>query len=109
MSLSKKLQLKTALRVVGLPDGVDLGDVPVDDAAPAILGFVTLAADMVDVGEVMDVARADGIAWLAYPKAKRLGTDLNRDLLWQALPVEVRPVRQISIDDTWSALRLRPA
>jgi len=38
------------------------------------------------------------------------GTDLNRDRLAAALADRgVQPVRQVSIDDTWSALRFRPA
>ena len=40
----------------------------------------------------------------------QLGTDLNRDRLVAALADQgVRSVRQISIDDTWSALRFRSA
>lgn len=40
----------------------------------------------------------------------QLGTDLNRDRLVAALADQgVQPARQISIDDTWSALRFRPA
>ncbi len=38
------------------------------------------------------------------------GTDLNRDSLWELLSGDgIRPVRQIAIDDTWSALRFRPS
>jgi hypothetical protein len=28
-------------------------------------------------------AKEDRIAWLAYPKAGKLDTDLNRDILWR--------------------------
>ncbi|MFE2102127.1 MULTISPECIES: hypothetical protein [unclassified Streptomyces] len=46
---------------------------------------------------------------MAYPKGGKLGTDLNRDTLAAALSERgVRPVRQIAIDDIWSALRFRP-
>ncbi|MEV6740775.1 hypothetical protein AB0N14_29045 [Streptomyces sp. NPDC051104] len=49
-----------------------------------------------------------GTVW-AVPKGGKLGTDLNRDTLAAALyEGGVRPVRQIAIDDTWSALRFRP-
>ena len=34
---------------------------------------------------VVDAAKADRIAWFAYPKAGQLGTDLNRDILWRHL------------------------
>jgi hypothetical protein len=52
----------------------------------------------------------DRLAWIACPKAGKLGTDLNRDIL-AALVADrgVRPVRQVAIDETWSALRFRPA
>jgi hypothetical protein len=43
------------------------------------------------------------------PKAGRLDTDLNRDSLAAALRERgLRAVRQIAIDDVWSALRFRP-
>jgi hypothetical protein len=57
----------------------------------------------------VEAARRDRLVWLAYPKAGRLGTDLNRDTVAALLADDsVRPVRQIAIDDTWSALRFRP-
>jgi hypothetical protein len=53
---------------------------------------------------------ADRLAWIAYPKAGQLDTDLNRDVLGKLLEEEgVRPVRQIALDEVWSALRFRPA
>jgi len=49
-----------------------------------------------------------GTAWLAYPKARQLGTDLDRDIIRELVPeAGLDPVRQVSLDDTWSALRLR--
>ena len=45
-----------------------------------------------------------------HRRRDKLGTDLNRDLLSAALAGEgVQPVRQIAIDEVWSALRFRPA
>ena len=49
-------------------------------------------------------ASADRLASLAYPKARQLGTDLDRDFLRGHLPV-----RQVALDDVWSAMRFRPA
>ena len=52
----------------------------------------------------------DGVAWVAYPKAGQLDTDLNRDVLAGLLRARgVAPVRQIAIDDVWSALRFKAA
>jgi hypothetical protein len=58
----------------------------------------------------LDHAADDRLTWIAYPKAGRLKPDLNRDILWELLDGKgVRPVRQVALDDTWSALRFRPA
>ncbi len=115
MSLAKKLNLEQGMkvRVLGKPTGVSLDDV---ESAPsgkadAILVFVkTLAEVDEQCGPVVDVAKADGLAWIAYPKAGQLSTDLNRDILWRHLLKRrgIQGVRQIAIDEVWSALRFRP-
>ena len=44
--------------------------------------------------------------WIAYPKGNR--ADINRDSLWPILSAYgMRPISQVAIDDTWSALRFR--
>ncbi|PKW05074.1 hypothetical protein SAMN05428944_0142 [Streptomyces sp. 1222.5] len=115
-----KLQIKPgqSVAVLGKPDDVPLeveaaGGVAAGDAASAdaVLVFVTASGDLLgaDARAVLDAARRDVLAWVAYPKGGKLGTDLNRDILAAALSAHgVRPVRQIAIDDTWSALRFRP-
>lgn len=114
MSMAKKLNLKagTRLRVLGKPREVDLGDVEVTSLANVkdVLVFVTRLDDLDRVAAPMiEAARADRIAWAAYPKAGQLGTDLNRDVLWKALAKQkIQPVRQVAVDDVWSALRFRP-
>jgi hypothetical protein len=66
--------------------------------------------DLDQLGAVTAAALADRVAWVGYPKGGKLGTDLNRDRLAEALAAHgIQPVRQVSIDDTWSALRFRPA
>ena len=119
MTVARKLQIPTAATVVvlGVPAGVDLeipGDcLVVSDPsveAEAVVSFVVRAEDLDDVaGPAIAAAREDRLAWIAYPKARQLGTDLNRDVL--AGLVEERgaqPVRSVSIDGVWSALRFRP-
>lgn len=45
--------------------------------------------------------------WVAYPKANR--SDINRDTLWPILgEYGMRPIGQVALDDTWSAMRFRP-
>ena len=113
MGLAEKLQLKPpgAIAVLGAPEGVAL-ELPEADAgtADAVLAFVVKAAELETVAApAVDAARADRLAWIAYPKAGQLGTDLNRDrLAVAARSLGVQPVRQVSIDETWSALRFRP-
>lgn len=114
MSLATKLQLKQGQRVyVGnAPGGLDLGVATTDDPAEdAVLVFVRDARELETLGDdLVRAAAEDRLAWIAYPKGRQLGTDLNRDVIWKLTePKGVRPVRNVSIDDVWSALRFRPA
>jgi hypothetical protein len=115
MSLAKKLNLKAGMkvRVLGKPRDVDLDDVHTTSSksADAILLFVKNVAELGgEAAPVIEMGRADGLAWIAYPKSGRLGTDLNRDTLAKHLEGSgVQAIRQIAIDDVWSALRFRPA
>jgi len=114
MSLAKKLNLKPDMkvRVLGKPRGVDLDDVHTTSSksAEAILLFVKNLAELdAEAAPVIEMGRADGIAWIAYPKSGQLGTDLHREALWtHLLAFGVQGIRQIAIDDVWSALRFRP-
>lgn len=110
----KKLNLKPGmkLRVLGIPVGVKLvGVKATTSAADGLLVFVTNLAELErKVGPLVAAAKADRLAWLAYPKAGQLGTDLNRDIVWKHMLARgVQAVRQIAIDEVWSALRFRPA
>ena len=52
--------------------------------------------------------RTGGIHRSARWSTKR--TDLNRDTLARHLaPHGIRPVRQVAVDELWSALRFRPS
>ena len=128
-ALAKKLQLRPGqtLRALHAPEGftaevpgaggreVSPAGEPASAAthtpAAATLVFVTTFAQAEErVAPAVVAALADDLAWVAYPKAGRLGTDLNRDSLAAFMTARgVRPVRQVAIDDTWSALRFRPA
>lgn len=49
---------------------------------------------------------ARGILWLCYPKARALGTDLNRDVVRAvAAKVGLQTVALVAVDGVWSALR----
>ena len=115
MDLGSKLQIKAgqSVAVINLPDGVELGlsDRPAAEAedADAVIGFATRRADLAALEPVLQAGRDDRLAWIAWPKSGKLGTDLNRDLLAEAVAERgVQPVRSISVDGVWSALRFRP-
>ncbi len=119
MDLGSKLNLKpgTTLTVIDVPSDVhlDLGEnitvTTDDDDGEALLLFVAdQSALEAKHDRLVDAAANDRLTWVAYPKGGQLGTDLNRDRLWELLgPSRIRPVRQVSIDDVWSALGFRPA
>jgi hypothetical protein len=119
VSVASKLQIKPGqtVCVIGRPQDValDLGQEPevVQDPSrsDAVIVYCANRADLEQLSEpLLAAAGRDALTWVAYPKAGQLGTDLNRDRLAALLQSEgVRPVRQIAIDDVWSALRLRPA
>jgi hypothetical protein len=102
-----------------MPAGVDL-EIPGDcvvlsdpsdaAAAAAVLSFVVRADDLDELaGPAIAAAREDRLAWIAYPKARQLGTDLNRDVLSRMVEARgAQPVRSVSVSGVWSALRFRP-
>jgi len=114
MDVSSKLQLKPgqSVAVLNAPPGLVLPAVVAAAAgadADAVVAFVVRQDDLGSAEQAVAAARADRLAWIGYPKGGQLGTDLNRDRLVAALADRgVQPVRQVSIDDTWSALRFRP-
>jgi hypothetical protein len=83
---------------------------PTDAAEAVVVSFVTRSEDLDDVaGPAIAAAREDRLAWIAYPKARQLGTDLNRDTLAALAEARgARAVRSVSINGVWSALRFRP-
>jgi hypothetical protein len=119
MDVTAKLQIKPGQRIATLAGTGDVPSVAGEDANPsaapdsadAVVAFVRSRTELAAVaGPAIEAARRGKLAWIAYPKAGKLGTDLNRDTLAAALAVEgVQPVRQVAIDETWSALRFRPA
>ena len=75
------------------------------------LAFVTLQEQInqaaAQIAQKMD---GDAVLWFAYPKgsSKRYTCDFNRDTGWDALGAAgFEPVRQVAIDEDWSALRFR--
>ena len=113
MDLGAKLQVKEgkAVSVINAPRGLKLGIKVTKGPSDAVLFFAKDSATLMGGGEsAVQAAKADKLCWIAYPKAGQLGTDLNRDKLWALLKrAGIEPVRQVSLDEVWSALRFRPS
>ena len=116
--IAKKLQINPgqAVAVVAAADVPHVTDGSVNPpvappVADAIIVFARSAADLDRLADpAVAAARLDKLTWVAYPKGGKLGTDLNRDILAGLLTARgLQPVRQVAIDETWSALRFRPA
>jgi hypothetical protein len=63
-----------------------------------------------NVTTAIQALKPGGLLWFAYPKkSSGVKTNITRDIGWEGLMAAgMRPVTQIAIDDTWSALRFRP-
>ena len=80
---------------------------PAADARVAVLVGDDAATVRAALDRAADALLAVPVVWVTYPKGNR--TDINRDSLWPILAERgLRPITQVSLDDTWSALRFRP-
>jgi hypothetical protein len=60
--------------------------------------------------QISKATTGDAVIWICYPKgsSKRYTCDFNRDTGWAELGrLGFEPVRQVAIDEDWSALRFR--
>jgi hypothetical protein len=112
--LRSKLQLKygECLEVLDAPADVQPEVADLSGAERVgVLAFVRTTADVARHAQALAYAAAEpeGLAWAAYPKqSSGVDTDITRDHGWEALHAAgLQPVRQVAIDDTWSALRFR--
>ena len=75
------------------------------------LFFVKSCADIAKYAEKAAArVSGDGLLWFAYPKksSKNYTTDISRDNGWYPLgDLGFEAVRQVAINDDWSALRFR--
>ena len=123
-ALAQKLQMKTSqrLRVLNAPQGYtellakELPEITVattgSGSTDAVLLFVNSLAEVERLAPTAIAAiKSTGLLWMAYPKGtSKVKTDVNRDRLWAAIkPLGWLAIRQVALDDTWSAMRFRPA
>lgn len=111
--LDTKLNLKDGhtIAVINSPYDVEVAAPrAASETADAVLLFAANRAELDrDVHVLVRASERGALAWLAYPKAKKLNTDLNRDIIHDYMPsMGLDAIRQIAIDETWSALRFKP-
>ena len=122
-SLYKKFQLKENLNaaVINLPVEVEYifknipGITKLTGELFSAFDFIILFAKMkIDIDNFMQCAvkyyKPGVVMWLCYPKKNSgLITELNREESWAAVSDHgFRPVTQISVNDIWSAVRIKP-
>ncbi len=63
------------------------------------------------LGKLKTVLSPKGMLWVTYPKGtSKVKADVNRDIIREcAKTVGLEAVALVSVDDTWSALRLKLA
>lgn len=124
-ALFKKLNFKEQRKVLfvdapeSMADAIDWmrsrAEVLVNDAAAQhcdfAMGFATTQTGLDAISRQLAAAvPGDGIIWICYPKgsSKKYKCEFNRDTGWTVLgELGFEPVRQVAVDDDWSALRFR--
>ncbi|WP_020077485.1 hypothetical protein [Cryocola sp. 340MFSha3.1] len=88
-----------------LPDGAT--EAPVESAAIVVSVVRTRDDLLARYAEQLPVASGARAVWVVYPKGGR--ADVNRDVVaGEARAYGWRGVSNIAVDDTWSAVRVRP-
>lgn len=120
--LFKKLNLKdqAELVILNAPQGFEaelellqgvkiLRELKAAQKIQFILVFATQQAEVDQAAKALAPRlEGDATVWFAYPKgaSKRYKCEFNRDAGWAALgEAGLEPVRQVAIDQDWSALR----
>lgn len=78
-----------------------------------VIVFVQTREEIESWGNQIDAQlENEGVFWMAYPKgsSKKYKPNINRDNGWESLGVlGYEGVRQVAIDEDWSALRFKKA
>lgn len=112
--LAERLQFTSGMKIAVLaaPKGFALGIPSRATLTGAVDGVLLFVKDRAAVERQMPRLRklaSSTALWMAYPKTtSKVETDLTRDAGWEVLEREgLAPVRQVAIDDTWSALQFK--
>lgn len=110
----KKLRYKNGRAIVlHPPEGFRLG-IESEDGQEGkfdfVLLFVNNASEASDrLQKTIPLLNEDAVFWMTYPKqSSKIKTDINRDSLWRLVDSESEYtlVSNVSVNETWSALRL---
>ncbi|WP_176560311.1 YdeI/OmpD-associated family protein [Brevibacillus dissolubilis] len=124
--LQKKLRIKSGQRLTiinaphsyldllgPLPDDVESAGIETGGEFDLVQLFIHNIAELDELApQALKAVKRDGLLWICYPKksAKTIKTDITRDHGWQTVTqAGFEGIALVSIDDTWSALRFRPA
>lgn len=114
-AIFNKLKVKPGMTATVLyappeyPDFEGFSDVK-DEKDDFVHLFIASKAEFVErFADAADAVAENGLFWISYPKAVgKQKVDINRDSLWDLLlPRGWHPVAQVSLSDTWSAMRLK--
>lgn len=122
-SLAQKMVIKPGYRiaVINPPDNYRqlLGELPDDveiiegvdsESVDGVHLFVKDQATLKrDAPNAIKAVKTDGLIWVSYPKkSSPVKTDISRDVGWEVIDeAGLKPVTQVSVDETWSALRFK--
>jgi hypothetical protein len=121
--LARKLQIRSGARalVINPPEGYldTLSPLPAGASVAAsgegpfdvVQLFARTRGDLeAGIGQAIATSGDEGVLWVSYPKvASAAASDLSRQAVWDALSgTGWEPVSQVAVDETWSALRIRP-
>lgn len=94
-----------------LPEGVEVAEKPAGTFDFVQLFVKTLADLRSNSPAALEAVKYDGLLWVSYPKkSSKFESDPSRDVIWAEVAESGwRPVAQVSVDEVWSAMRLRAA
>ncbi len=108
------------LRVIGLPEdlkttyqSVDPGVILVDREDEKADYLHLFVKSMFELEQILPgyaaLVNPSGAIWICYPKlSSSIKSDLSRDIIWKYVEqLKFRPVAMVSMNDTWSAFRIK--
>lgn len=109
----EKLRIKPGMRLWVINPGLTVtgAEVVAGPPAEAVLLFANSRGQLESLMPEAVAATAGGkLLWVAYPKlSSKAAGDLSRDVIREVAPkYGLDTVSQVALDETWSALRLRP-